>query len=104
MKRGEICWIWFPDPVGRRPAVLVSRNQAYRVRQAVTVVPSTRTIRNIATEVQLGPEDSAPARSAANADDLTTVAKARLESYLTGVSPAKLLALEEAIKFALDLP
>ncbi len=82
----------------------MSRNQAYRVRLAVTVVPLTRTIRHIATEVQLGPEDGIPKRSVANADDLTTVSKARLDSYLATVSAAKLLALEDAIKFALDVP
>ena len=104
MKRGEVWWVDFPAPIGRRPAVLVSRNQAYRVRSAATVVPLTRTVRNIPTEVSLGPADGVPKPSAANADEVTTVSKARLREYLATLSTAKLEALERAIKFSLDLP
>ena len=103
MKRGEVWWVDFPAPVGRRPAVLISRNQAYRVRAAVTVVPLTRTIREIASEVPLGPTDGVPKTSVANADDVTTIAKARLQEYLATLSTAKLALLERALKFALDL-
>ena len=103
MKRGEIWWVNFPAPTGRRPAVLISRNQAYAVRAAVTVVPLTRTVRNIASEVPLGPADGVPKTSVANADDVTTVPKARLEEYVTTLSPAKLTSLDRAIKFSLDL-
>jgi mRNA interferase MazF len=103
MKRGEVWWVTFPSPVGRRPAVLVSRNQAYRVRTAVTVVPLTRVIRRIASEVPLGPADGVPRSSVANADNLTTVPKAYLQQYLTALSTAKLGALERAITFSLDL-
>jgi mRNA interferase MazF len=104
VKRGEVWWVDFPAPAGRRPAVLVSRNQAYRLRNAVTVVPLTRTVRNIPSEVELGPADGVPKISAANADNVTTIAKARLEEHLTSLSSEKLEALERAIKFALDLP
>ena len=103
MKRGEVWWVDFPAPTGRRPAVLMSRNQAYRVRAAVTVVPLTRTIREIASEVPLGPTDGVPKTSVANADDVTTIPKARLQEYLTTLSTAKLALLERALKFALDL-
>lgn len=104
MKRGEIWWVDFPPPAGRRPAVLISRNQAYRVRTAVTVVPLTQTIRKIPSEVPLGKADGVPRQSVANADNVTTVAKARLQQYLATLSVAKLGALEQAIKFSLDLP
>ena len=103
MKRGEIWWVEFPAPVGRRPAVLVSRNQAYRVRGAVTVVPLTRTIRNIASEVALGPADGVPKASVANADNIATVPKARVMEYLTTLVTEKIAGLERAIRFSLDL-
>lgn len=103
MKRGEIWWVRFPPPVGRRPAVLVSRNQAYRVRAAVTVVPLTRTVRGIPIEVPLGPADGMRQSSVANADDITTVPKSWIEQYVTVLAPEKAEALEGAIKFALDL-
>ena len=104
MKRGEVWWVAFPEPVGRRPAILVSRNQAYRVRSAVTVVPLTRTIRKIAVEVPLGPADGIPLRSVANADAITTIPKSLLVEYLTTLSPEKARALDDSVKFALDIP
>lgn len=104
MRRGEVWWVQFPEPIGRRPAVLMSRDQAYRVRGAVTVVPLTRTIRNIPVEVPIGPAQGVRQRSVANADDITTVAKRRLLDYVTTLPSATLQALERAIKFALDLP
>jgi mRNA interferase MazF len=104
MKRGEVWWVRFPDPVGRRPAVLVSGDQAYRVRAAVTVVPLTQTIRRIPVEVPLGPADGIPRKSVANVDAITTVPKHLLEDYLTTLAIPKLQALDQAIKFALDLP
>jgi len=44
VRRDEVWWVNFPAPVGRRPAVLVSRNQADKGREAVTVVPLTTQI------------------------------------------------------------
>ncbi|MGH2586496.1 MAG: type II toxin-antitoxin system PemK/MazF family toxin [Dehalococcoidia bacterium] len=104
MTRGEVWWVEFEPPLGRRPAVLISRDRAYRTRAAITVVPLTRTIRGIPVEVLLEPSDGMPRRSVANADDIITVAKARAHSYICTLSPAKLADVERAIKFALDLP
>ncbi len=104
MTRGEDWWVDFPPPTGRRPAVLVSRAQAYRARSAIMVVPLTRTIRSIPVEVQLGPSDGVPQDSVANADSIATVPKASLRAYLCTLPRHKLEALEHAIKFALDLP
>ena len=103
MKRGEVWWVRFPSPIGRRPAVLVSRDQAYRVRTAITVVPLTQTMRGIPVELRLGPADGVPRPSVANADTVTTVPKDTLEEYVTTLAPAKLEALGTAIRFALDL-
>lgn len=103
MKRGEVWWVAFPAPIGRRPAVLDSRNQAYRVRTAVTVVPLSQTIRDIPVEVPSGPADGIPRKSIANADTITTIPRALLIEYLTMLSPLKIQAIDRAIKFALDL-
>jgi mRNA interferase MazF len=103
VKRGEVWWVEFPRPVGRRPAVLVSRNEAYGIRSAITVVPLMRTIRDIPTEVLLGPYEGVPKKSVANADNVTTVAKVRLQQHLATLPAGRLSALDRAIKFALDL-
>lgn len=103
MRRGEVWWVRFPRPVGRRPAVLISRDEAYAVRSAVTVVPLTRTVRSIPVEVALGPSDGVPHRSVANADSVTTIPKRLVDAHLATLSSGKLKALERAIRFALDL-
>lgn len=103
MRRGEIWWADFRPPMGRRPAVLVSRDQAYKVRSAVTVVPVTRSVRRIAVEVTLGPADGLRHESVANADDIITIRKTILKEYIATLSAEKLHALERAIRFALDL-
>lgn|SRR5687768_5130620 len=103
MTRGEVWWIEFDPPIGRRPAVLMSRRRAYSVRSAITVVPLTRTIRNIPTEVLLDQADGVPRRSVANADAIITVAKSRIQTNICTLSAAKLDAVEQSIKFALDL-
>ncbi|MFC1989823.1 type II toxin-antitoxin system PemK/MazF family toxin [Chloroflexota bacterium] len=39
MRRGEIWWAELEPPVGERPVVLLSRNEAYNVRSLVIVAP-----------------------------------------------------------------
>lgn len=53
MRRGEVWWTEQPQPIGRRPVVLLSRDEAYAVRNAVTVAQVTTTIRDIPMEVRI---------------------------------------------------
>lgn len=92
-----------PPPAGRRPAVLLSRDSAYRVRAAVTVAPVTRTIRNIPVEVLLDQSDGMPARCVVNLDDITTVPKSLIKQRITTLSAEKIQKIDQAIRFALDL-
>ena len=54
MKRGEVWWASIPEPSGRRPVVLLSRDAAYALKSSVTVAEISRTIRGIPSEVPLG--------------------------------------------------
>jgi len=103
MKRGEVWWVDMPPPTGRRPAVLLSRDTAYRVRAAITVAPVTRTIRNIPVEVTLDRSDGMPARCVVNLDDVTTLPKVLIKQPITAFSAEKIGQIDEAIRFALDL-
>jgi mRNA interferase MazF len=103
MKRGEVWWVDMPPPAGRRPAVLLSRDAAYRVRAAVTVAPVTRTMRNIPVEVVLDRSDGMPTRCMVNLDDITTLPKVLIKQRITALSPEKIHQIDEAIRFALDL-
>jgi mRNA interferase MazF len=103
MKRGEVWWVDLPAPAGRRPAVLLSRDSAYRVRAAITVAPVTRTIRNIPVEVILDRSDGMPARCVVNLDDITTLPKILIRQRITALSTEKIRQVDQAIRFALDL-
>ena len=103
MQRGEVWWANIALPGGRRPVVLVTRDAAYELRTSVTVVPITRTIRRIPTEVPLGVEDGMPEKCIANADDVMTITKSTLTSRITILSIEKMQEVAKAVIFALDL-
>lgn len=103
MQRGEVWWAELPSPIGRRPALLLSRNAAYRVRTSVTVAMVTRTMRHIPVEVALGAEDGMPAQCVVNLDSIFTLPKSRLKERITTLSPERMAAVTRAIIFALDL-
>jgi mRNA interferase MazF len=83
--------------------LLLSRNEAYAVRDLVTVAPLTTRIRQIPSEVLLGVEEGLPKRCVANLDTVTTIPKATLSRRIAALPPAKLAAVESAIGFALGL-
>lgn len=103
MRRGDIWWAELPPPTGRRPVVLLSRDEAYAIRALVTVAPVTTRIRQIPAEVPLGPEDGLPQPCVVNLDTILTIAKASLREHLATLSAEKLEAVERAIRFALAM-
>ena len=104
MRRGEMWWADLPPPAGRRPVLLLSRNAAYAVRSLVTIAPITTRIRNIPSEIPIGPEDGLPRRCVVNLDSITTIPKDALWRRLTALHATKVVAVNTAIKYALALP
>ncbi len=104
MKKGEIWWAELPSPIGKRPVVLLSRDEAYPIRNAVCVAEITTTIRNIPVEVFLGPEDGLPKRCVANLDTIITIRKSLLRERVSLLSAKKVGQVNQAMKFALCLP
>jgi mRNA interferase MazF len=103
MRRGEVWWAELPAPAGRRPVVLISRDEAYPVRALVTIVPVTTRARGIPVEVTLGRPEGLPRRSVANADTVTTIPKRALVEYAGVLDVEKLTELDGAVRFALGL-
>lgn len=103
MRRGEVWWADLPSPIGRRPVVLVSRDEAYLVRNLVTVAEITTVIRNIPVEVKLGPDEGLPKSCVANLDTIITIRKDLLKKRISLLKPDKILQLNSALKFALGL-
>ena len=99
MRKGEVWWANLPAPSGRRPVVLLSRDAAYVVRNAVTVAEITSTIRNIPVEVPLDQSDDLPKICVVNPDTISTISKTRLSAFITTLDQDKITQINEAIKF-----
>ena len=103
MRRGEVWCADLPLPIGHRPVVLISRDDAYLYRELVTIAPVSRRIRRIPAEVALGPNDGMPMVCAVNLDSMTTVPTASLQRQIASLSDDKIRAVDAAIHFALGL-
>ena len=103
MRRGEVWWAHLPSPVGRRPVVLLSRDEAYAVRNAITVAEVTSTIRGIPVEVELGPEEGLPKKCVVNLDTIVTIRKDLLIGRIAILRDEKIEQINSAIKFALSI-
>ena len=103
MRRGEIWWADLESPAGKRPVMLLSRDEAYIVRSLVIVAPVTTRVRSIPAEVPLTAGDGMPQDCVVNLDIITTIPKDCLRSLLTVLSSEKLREVEAAVHFALGL-
>ncbi len=80
MRRGEIRWYTFAAPDKRRPVLLLTRDDVMEALIECFVVPATRMIRGIATEVLISPEDGLPTACTLNFDHISLEQRSRLGS------------------------
>lgn len=78
---GEVWWGETPDEKGR-PLLVVSRDAANQVMARVLVAPITRQVRDIPSELAVGPDEGLPVASAASFDNLRPFPKAMLVRHL----------------------
>lgn len=100
MRRGEIRWYTFAAPDKRRPVLLLTRDEVIDSLNESIVVPVTRTIRGIATEVLLSPDDGMPTGCALNLDHVSPAQRSRLGSVLTMLPSARWPEVEHALLVA----
>jgi mRNA interferase MazF len=101
MKQYEVWWASFPKPVGRRPVLLLGRDEAYSYLNKFVAVEVTSTIRHIAVEVPLGPAEGLPTRCVANFDNIRTVARSLLTKRIGQLSPRRHAEVKRALGHAL---
>ena len=101
MKRGEIRWYRFAPPDKRRPVVVLTRDSVLAYLGEVTVAPITRTIRDVPSEVALGPDDGVPQDCVINLDHVQTVSKNRLGGIIATLPNSRMGEVREALLFAL---
>jgi len=87
VRRGEIRWYTFRLPDKRRPVLILTRNDVLDRLNEIIVVPATRTIRGLTTEVVLTPEDGIRAACALNFDHVALAQRERIGPVL-GKLPA----------------
>ncbi|MBA3944937.1 MAG: type II toxin-antitoxin system PemK/MazF family toxin [Herpetosiphonaceae bacterium] len=101
MNQGDVYWYSFHAPDKRRPVLILTRTPAIRFLPGITIAPITSTIRGIPSEVVLTPADGLFNDCAVNFDNIQTVPKANLNTFITHLSATKLRAVRFAIEFAL---
>jgi mRNA interferase MazF len=99
--RGEIRWYKLAAPNKKRPVLILTRDSALEYLGEVTIAPITSTIRDIPTEVMLGPADGMPRECAANLDHIQTVAKSRIGGSITILEQSRMSEVRSALLFAL---
>ena len=100
-RRGEVWWGEIGD-VGRRPFLVMTRSAAIPVLHNLLAAPVTRTVRDIPTELRLGPGDGMPAECAASFDNLRIVPKAYLVDRMCVLDPMRLFEACGALRAAVD--
>jgi mRNA interferase MazF len=103
LKQYELWWADLPEPIGRRPVLLLSRDQVYRILKRATVAEISTTIRNIPVEVELGPDEGLTRASVANVDNIHAVAISRLSSKIGQLDAERAWEVERALGFAFDI-
>src|SRR6266446_6295682 len=100
MKRGEIRWYTFRLPDKRRPVLILTRNDVIERLNEIIVVPVTRTIRGLTTEVVLTPEDGMPVVCALNFDHVSLAQRDRIGSVLCSLPETRWPEVQRALVIA----
>ena len=101
VKQYEIWWADLPKPAGRRPVLLLSRDDAYAVLNKFVAAEITATIRHIPIEVPLGSGEGMPKPCVANCDNLRTISKVHLVKKISKLAPRRVPEVKRAIGYAL---
>lgn len=101
MKQFQVWWADLPEPVGRRPVLLLSRNDAYDYLSKFIAVEITSTVRGIASEIPLGEDEGLPRPCVANCDSFRMVPRSSLTRLAGRLSPARQVEVKRAMGAAL---
>lgn len=101
IERGEIRLCSLPAPDKARPVLILTRDSAIAYLSRVTIAPITSTIRDVPSEVVLGPDDGLKQPSAVNLHNVMTVAKDRVGRRVGQLGDARMRDVCRALGFSL---
>jgi mRNA interferase MazF len=104
LKQLEIWWASLPEPVGRRPVLLLSRSSAFSYLSRVLVAEVTTSVRAIPQEVTLGRREGLAKPCVANLDALRTLPLGCLTARLGRVALSRQVEVKRALGHVLHWP
>jgi mRNA interferase MazF len=99
--QGQIWWLEQPNQK-RRPAMVLTRNEALPVLIDVMVAPLTTRVRALPTEVALDAADGVPRPSVANVQHVLCVPKSMLTRRIGMLAPGRWHEVCTAMQAAID--
>lgn len=90
-----------PKPAGRRPVLLLSRDEAYGVLNKFIAAEITATVRRIPIEVPLGVAEGMSKPCVVNCDNLRTISKSHLVKKISKIPTSRIAEVKRAVGYAL---
>lgn len=101
IERGDIRLFRFPSPDKPRPVLVLTRASAIDYLSRVTIAPVTSAIRDVPSEVALGPGDGMKQPCAVNFHNVITVPKQDVGRRVAQLGNERMREVCRALTFAL---
>ena len=101
MTQYDLVWATLPEPIGRRPVLLLTRPAAYAYLTRIVVAEVTSTVRGNPVEVTLGKREGLARASVANLDSIHVVPRAALGERIGALAPSRHVEVKRALGYAL---
>jgi mRNA interferase MazF len=100
----DLWWVSLPEPVGRRPVLMLGRSAAMAYLTRVLAVEVTSTIRSIPQEVRLGKREGLSRRCVANLDTVRSIPRMALAQRIGRLGAERHLEVKRAMGHVLHWP
>jgi mRNA interferase MazF len=102
VRQYEIWWADLPQPAGRRPVLLLSRDDAYAYLNKFIAAEITTVIRKIPVEIPLGRRERMPRPCVANCDNLRAISRHALVERISALPAARIAEVKLAVGYAFN--
>ena len=103
MNRGDVWLIDLGRRIGRRPVVVLTRQNVLQYVNKVTVAEITTKGKGYPTEIDIDQQANLPKSSFIQADNVHTVPKQRLDKYVGTLDPETMREVSKKVILALEL-